>query len=167
MKRIADSRRGCLAWTLMFTLGCGVAFSRADVIDVTDPSRPVALTATSPEPGPDIPPDTPARKPGPRKLEGTLIKRKLVLGTPSGPQAKSVAEALQIKRSGKVIRVIRTPMFIREWHFVDQGRQVEVFSGPLNGPGVHILVDIASGQTLATVRDPLGADAPAWTSKTK
>ena len=154
-------------------IGFCTAFSWADVIDVTDTNHPVELTPRTS----DLASDAAARQkpkaslrprktPGPpaiaAKLEGTLVQRNLVRGSPTGPLTEIVAEALEIKRAGKVIRTIRTPMFIREWHFVNHEREVEVCSGPLHGPGVYQLYDLASGRVLLTARDPLEANAPRW-----
>ena len=111
---------------LAIALSLFAGLCHADVVDVTDENQPVPLTNEVVESPPPIAvPIKPKRKSLPRKkpaapvtatkLEGALIKRNLEEGSPTGPLTEIVAEALEIISNGKVIRTIRTPMFIREW----------------------------------------------------
>jgi hypothetical protein len=43
---------------------------------------------------------------------------------------------------------------IREWHFWNDGQQVSVFSGPLNGPRRYALYDLATGNIVEQLQEP-------------
>jgi len=70
---------------------------------------------------------------------------------------------LEIYLKGGTTTRIELGGLIREWHFWNDGRQVAVYSGPLEGPAAYALYDTASGRVLEKMTElPDESLLPQW-----
>ena len=94
------------------------------------------------------------------KTYGALVIGKIDTGMSGGEV--EVSEKLLVYRNRRIIRSITPGAFIRAWGFRNGGREVAVYYGGLHFAGVYDLVDLDSGRTIATSKDPIGEHSPDW-----
>lgn len=77
----------------------------------------------------------------------------VVMETPT-TENPMLAMQIEIYRKGGQKRVFRPGAPLREWHFSEDGKQVEIFSGEPGTPGTHELFDVATGELVERVEEP-------------
>ena len=81
----------------------------------------------------------------------------------ASPEAALWSHRLEIYRRGGKTTALQTGEFIREWHFWNDGQQVEVYWDSRDAPGIHVLYDVATGRPIEKVADPPEASLlPQW-----
>jgi hypothetical protein len=70
------------------------------------------------------------------------------------PEQFSQSLQLEIFLKGGTKKTIEPGAPIRDWHFLKEGRQVSVYFGPPNAPGVYALYEAASARLIEKLPEP-------------